>query len=290
MGEIVGCGLLAHAPTIMLPLETRLELNEGKEISLVTGLRRLRAEVLDALKADTILIFDSHWATTVEFIVAGQSRRQGLYTSGELPRGMCQIPYDIEGQPDLARAIAEDVVGLGTPCIANDDPCLPIYYPTINSNHYLKGPEKWVSLGVCQTADTVDFLTVGEGVRRAIERTPGRFVLIASGSMSHRFWPLRVLAQHEASDPIHISSATAREADLERLGWFHAGDHARVIDTMDAFLQHRPEAHFGHYLMMAAAVGGRACRAKGRLFSDYENATGTSQVHVWFDRPETGWV
>ena len=40
MGKIVGAALLAHAPTIMLPEEVRYELNDGKEISLVPGLRR----------------------------------------------------------------------------------------------------------------------------------------------------------------------------------------------------------------------------------------------------------
>ncbi len=37
MGEVVGAGLVAHVPTIMLPDEVRLEINEGKEISLVPG-------------------------------------------------------------------------------------------------------------------------------------------------------------------------------------------------------------------------------------------------------------
>ena len=35
MGEVVGAALVAHVPTIMLPEETRLEINEGKEITLV---------------------------------------------------------------------------------------------------------------------------------------------------------------------------------------------------------------------------------------------------------------
>jgi 3,4-dihydroxyphenylacetate 2,3-dioxygenase len=39
MGEVVGAAILAHVPTIMLPKETRYELNDGKEISLVPGLR-----------------------------------------------------------------------------------------------------------------------------------------------------------------------------------------------------------------------------------------------------------
>jgi len=289
MGEIVGMGLVAHAPTIMLPLEVRLQLNEGKEISLVPGLRRLRTEVLDVLQADTIILFDTHWATTVEFIVAGHERRSGLYTSEELPRGVRQVPYNIPGNPPLAVAMAASVRAAGIPCIANDDPHLPIHYPTININHYLPGPEKWVSVGMCQTAVTQDYLDVGTAIGTAIEQAPGRVVLLASGSMSHRFWPLRELEKHEASDPIHIRTPEARAADLERLDWFYEGNHAAVIDTMDDFLQFAPEARFGHYLMMAAAAGGRQCRAKGRRFSDYENATGTSQVHVWFDRPEGGW-
>jgi len=49
MGEVVGAGLLAHVPTIMLPYAERLDLNEGKEISLVPGLERLRAEVFETL-------------------------------------------------------------------------------------------------------------------------------------------------------------------------------------------------------------------------------------------------
>ncbi len=39
MGEIVGAGIVSHVPTIMLPEEVRLEINEGKEITLVPGLQ-----------------------------------------------------------------------------------------------------------------------------------------------------------------------------------------------------------------------------------------------------------
>ena len=68
MGEVVGAGLLAHVPTIMLPRQDRLDLNEGQEISLVPGLERLRAEVFEVLDYDTVVVFDSHWFTTVEFV------------------------------------------------------------------------------------------------------------------------------------------------------------------------------------------------------------------------------
>lgn len=285
MGEIVGAALLAHAPTIMLPKDVRYELNEGKEISLVPGLQRFKVEVMDVLKPDTVILFDSHWFTTVEFCVAAHERRTGRFTSDELPRGMSQVPYDLKGNPQLARSIAEQATACGVRTTPIDDPCLPIHYPTINIAHYLHGGEEWITVGCAQTGETPDFLAVGEGVRRAVAASDRRVLLIASGSMSHRFWPLSQLHLHEASDPIHISRPEAREADYERLEWFYQGDHASVIDTMPEFLQHVPEARFGHYLMMAGACGGRAWNWPGVRYSDYENATGTSQVHVYFARP-----
>ncbi|WP_126173809.1 3,4-dihydroxyphenylacetate 2,3-dioxygenase [Altericroceibacterium xinjiangense] len=288
MGQIVGAGIVAHAPTIMMPEQDRYELNEGKEISLVPGLRRLREEVLDELKPDTIVIFDTHWHTIVEFCVTSHARRAGLYTSDELPRGMKQIPYDLKGNPQLAAAMAEKATENGVRTTPIDDPWLPIHYPTVNLSTYLQDDEEWISVSHAYTGEPETFLKVGEGIGQAIAQSDRRVVLIASGSMSHRFWPFLQIPLHEASDPVHITRPEAREADLERLGWLAEGDHARVIDTMDDYLRHLPEARFGHYLMMAAACGGRDWKARGRLFSDYENATGTSQVHVWFDMPGSG--
>lgn len=283
MGQIIGAGIVAHAPTIMMSREDRLALNEGKEISLVPGLHRLKSEVLDALRPDVIVLFDTHWFTIVEFCVAAHARRKGLYTSDELPRGMKQIPYDLRGDPALAHAMAEHATAAGVRTTAIDDPHLPMHYPTVNLSTFLQGKEAWISVSHAYSAEPDDFLAVGHGIGEAIRASDKRVVLIASGSMSHRFWPFRQIAQHEASDPIHISSPAAREADLERLAWFAQGNHAAVIDSMPDYLRHAPEARFGHYLMMAAACGGRDWKAKGRQFSDYENATGTSQVHVWFD-------
>jgi 3,4-dihydroxyphenylacetate 2,3-dioxygenase len=290
MGEIIGAGLVSHVPTMMLPLDIRMELNEGKDISLIDGLKRLRTEVLDVLKPDTIIIFDTHFATLLEVVVATHARRTGKYTSDELPRGMSQIPYDLIGDPELGERITVEATLAGTRSTPIDDPYLPIHYGTLNVAKYLQGDERWLTVSLCQSADTDDFLKFGQGLARAIAALDRRVVLLASGSMSHRFWPLKELPLHEASDPIHIRTPEARAADMERLAWFEEGRHDKVIETMPAFLAHAPEGRFGHYLMMAGALGGEACKAKGRLFSEYENATGTSQVHVWFDRPEGGWT
>jgi len=276
----------------MLPYAERLELNEGKEISLVPGLQRLRREVFETVEADTVVVLDSHWHTTVEFVVAAQEVRAGLFTSDELPRGMCRIPYDWRGDPELARAMAEHAERYGTWITAIDDPCLPVHYATVNLWTYLgRGLDRrWVSVSTAQTGDTEDFLRAGRALAAAIAATDRTVLLIASGAMSHTFWSLRELRAHEASDPAHIRTAAARTADLERIAWLEAGDHARVIGTMPDFLKYRPEARFGPYLMMIAALGEGAVIAPGRTYSEYENSVGTGQIHVWFDRPAAGWT
>lgn len=290
MGEIVGVGLISHAPTIMFDEATRRELNEGKEISLVPGLVRLRTEVFDRLDADTVVIIDSHWETTVEHVLSAHARRSGHMTSSELPRGMAGIPYDYRGDPELAKLAAEIGVEMGTPTHASEDDYLPVYYATVNLVHYLHDDERIMSISVVQTGEADDFLTMGRAIGEAVSRIDRRVIVLASGGMSHSFWPLSQIAEHEASDPIHIFTPEARAADEQRLRWMETGDHRRIVEMMDDYMPHNPEGDFGHYLMMLGAVGGVDCTAPGELFSDYENATGTGQVHVWFERPDGGWT
>ena len=290
MGKVVGAAILAHVPTIMLPEKVRYDLNEGKEISLVPGLKKFRKEVMETLDYDTVVVLDSHWATTVEFVITAQAERSGLFTSEELPRGMSQVPYAFKGDPELAMAAAKYDEKNGTWITPISDPHLPIFYATVNLWHYLgRGlDKKWVSISVCQTATAEDFLRAGRALGEAIRDTDRKVLLLASGALSHTFYKLRELRKHESSDPSHIYSEGARLADLERIEWMKQGDHARILDTMDEFKQFKPEANFSHWLTMAGATGEGDNTAKGVMYSDYENSIGTGQVHVYFPEPAAG--
>lgn len=291
MGEIVGAGLLAHVPTIVLPDDVRRALNHGRESTLYTGLHDLKREVLAELRPDLIVVFDSHWFTTVEFVITAHSRRKGFFTSGELPRGMSSVAYDMPGAPDFAHLVgrlADETPQCWITPIDNEH--LPVEYATTNFLGFLQGEEAWVTVSTCQTSEPVDFATVGRVIARAVAESDHRVVLIASGALSHTFHTLRTLRDHEAAGEEHIFSEGAREADKALIARLLAGDHAAVLDGLGEFSAFKPEARFGHYQMMVAALGGRDCTAPGRLFSDYENSIGTGQVHVWFDRPAGGWA
>lgn len=246
--------------------------------------------MFETVDYDTVVVLDSHWFTTVEFVVTAQDRRAGLFTAEELPRSMCRIPYDWRGDPELAFAMEETGKEHSTWVTAIDDAYLPTYYATLNLWKFLgEGLDKrWISLSVAQTGDREDFLRAGRALGDAIRRTDRKVLLIASGALSHTFWKLRELRDHEASDPSHIRTPEAYAADLERIAWFEQGDHAKVLDTMDSFMKYRPEAMFAHYLMLAGALGERDLTATARQYGEYENSIGTGQVHLWFDRPEQG--
>jgi 3,4-dihydroxyphenylacetate 2,3-dioxygenase len=291
MGEIVGAGFLAHVPTIVLPDDVRRSLNNGNESTLYTGLHQLRREVFDVLKPDLVIVFDSHWFTTVEFVITSAERRLGFFTSEELPRGMSSVPFDVKGDPSFAKLVGG--IADATPeCWITpiDNEHLPIMYATTNFFPFLQGDEAWLSVSTCQTSEPRDFETVGKVIASAVEQSDRRVILIASGALSHTFHTLRTLRDHEAAGEEHIFSEVARLADHNVIDAWLRGDHASVIDNYPEFFKVKPEGRFAHYQMMVAALGGRDCVAPGRLFSRYENSIGTGQVHVWFDQPKNGWT
>ena len=74
-----------------------------------------------------------------------------------------------------------------------------------------------------------------------------------------------------------------RALDQEVLALWKEGRHDAVLDRFPELEAAKYEGHGAHYAQMMGALGGKACRAKGTQLSEYENAAGTGNVHVWFD-------
>ena len=282
MGELVGFAVVAHQPTIMLPEEQRVRLGGGHDTTLVAGFARLR-ERLDAVAADTLVIVDTHWFTTFEHCLAGQERRTGVFTSDEVPRVICDQPFDYPGAPELATLTHAEAKGRGIRTTNVTTPSLPTHYPTLNLVHWLRRDEGVLSVSICQTADRDDFLAFGSALGEAIERSDRRVAILGSGGLSHRFWPLRELPAHMGYEPADVISDAARAADARVLDWWRAGNHAAVLDSHVELLASSPEGRFGHYIIAVGAAGGVRCRIRGEQLSDYEASVGTGQVHMWFD-------
>lgn len=283
MGEIVTAAVVGHVPTVMLDEAVRRRLGgTGEDTTLVEGYRRLKAH-FESKAVDTWVIFDTHWLTTTEHVVAGAARHRGVYTSDELPRAIHELPFDYPGAPELAEAVRDVARERRIRVTSATTPTLPYHYPTINLVHHMHRGERVLSVGVCQTAEIDDYLEFGAAIGTAVERTGARAALLGSGGMSHRFWPLREIFDHQGYDPAHVITPEARAADRHVLECWERGEHAAVCDFYPEYRAHAPEGRFGHYLMLLGAIGGRACRAPGERCSAYESSIGTGQVHVVFD-------
>ena len=88
-----------------------------------------------------------------------------------------------EGEPqrlDIA-AVSHDLFPMlgmrtviGRRITAVDDPYLPVHYPTINLLPFLQGDERWVSAGICQTADQQDHASLRKLARYAFAQVGQR--------------------------------------------------------------------------------------------------------------------
>lgn len=283
MGRIVGAAVVSHHPGLVQPKEVRVQRGNGRDSDLIEGFDRVRAKV-DAVKPDTFVIFDTHWLTTSMHLVAGAAHYAGRFTSDELPYSMSAFPYDYRGAPELG-ALVEEVAREKKVTARNvTEPSLPLHYPTINVVHLLGKGEKVLSVGTCQTARFRHFLDMGEVVGEAIRRSDSRVVLLASGAMSHKFYDLdHVPPNPRIWHPDNVSDPRNRALDLEVLELWKQGRHDIVLDRFPELEAAKYEGHGAHYAQMMGALGGRACRAKGTQLSEYENAAGTGNVHVWFD-------
>jgi len=284
MGEIVAAAIFGHQPSIMAPEAMRKAMGRGTDTTLVApGMKNLR-DALDAARADTLVVFDTHWFTTIEHVVAGAARFRGIYTSEELPTLITDYAFDYPGAPALAESVAAVAKERGLRLTNATSPHMAQHYPTLNVVHHLHRGEKVLSVGTCQTAEPHNFLDLGACLAEAIARLPdGRIALVGSGGMSHRFWPMDVILQHGTFHTDDLISPEARDIDLRILGLWRDGHHAAVLDLLPEYQRFHPEGFFAHYLTLIGAIGGRDCKAPGRQLSEYENAVGTGQVHVWFE-------
>jgi hypothetical protein len=277
----------------MLPEEVRLEINEGKEITLVPGLHRIKAECLDRLQPDAVIVFDTHWESTFEHIVTSHERRQGKFTSHELPRGMKQIPYDMPGDPELANLIAAQAEGRDDCWIlANDDPYLPLFYGTVNIWTFLGDPKTGLAergaepvlrhgrLPAVRRADRQgDRAERSAGCVAGVRRDDAPLLQLQGSAQAREPEGPR---QHLRSRVLRRRHGRAREV---RQGGPRRRDrrHARVPQGLPRGpLRPLPDDGRG--------ARWKDCTATGELFSEYEASVGTGQVHVWFERPEGGWT
>lgn len=284
MGEIVGAAIVSHHPGLMQDEDFRIKMGAGRDSDLIAGAHRLRAKI-DAVKPDVLVIFDTHWFTTGYHLYDAGAHYSGNYVSDEMPWYLHGQKYDYRGAPELARLcqeVAEEHKVMGR---AVSDPDLGRHYATLNVLRLIDAHEKILTVSNCQNCESEHFLESGAVVGEAIRRSDMRAVLLASGALSHKFNGINWEQKNpRIYDPENVSSQANIESDHEAMALFEQGRHDIILERFPTEYAKIPwEGLGGHYLQMIGAMGGAACSAKGESLSEYENARGTGNVHMWFD-------
>jgi 3,4-dihydroxyphenylacetate 2,3-dioxygenase len=287
MGQIVGAALVSHHPGLMQCEEFRRAMGAGQDSDLIAGYARLRDRI-EAARPDVVMIFDSHWFTTGYHLVDGGTRYQGTYISDEMPWYLHGVPYDYRGHPQLATLIETVSRERGGYNRAIFHPDLGRQYATVNLVKQLRlelSDTPVVTVSSCQNCEWRHFLDSGETIGEAISRSGLRVLLLASGALSHKFNPIdwkphhpRIFHESNVSSPENVAS------DKGAIALMQQGRHDEILARWNDEYRRLPWEAFGaHYLQMVGAMGGAKCRARGEALSEYENARGTGNIHVWFE-------
>jgi 3,4-dihydroxyphenylacetate 2,3-dioxygenase len=286
MGEIVAAVFTTHVPRLMITDPQARRAYMGKNVTtFYEAMEQIERERLSSLDFETYALIDTHWFTTLEYILNANERLTGVYTSDEIPQMIHELAYDYPGDPQLARTIETFARERGIRVMAAAYPHLPVHYPTLNVMHYFNpgGRRRVLSISVCQTASIHNDLAFGEMLAEAIRASERRVVLIAAGGLSHRFWDYDRLLQRASASPEDISAPGNRIYDERIMEWFRAGQHESVLDAAEDYrAKCSPEGRFSHYLIMASAMGGRRWNWRGEQFGRYEAAIGTGQAIFFF--------
>ncbi len=159
---------------------------------------------------------------------------------------------------------------------------IAIQYPTINLVHHLQWDRPVLRIGICQHAEAHNFLDFGAALGDAIARSDTHVGDPRVGRDESSVSTLDTSSNHVKTAAEHVISAEARAFDEAVLARWARGEHAGVIDSYPDYKPFKPEGLLGHYLHGRRPQ--RTARERpGAQLSEYENAFGTGQVHVWFD-------
>ncbi|MCB1357976.1 MAG: 3,4-dihydroxyphenylacetate 2,3-dioxygenase [Maritimibacter sp.] len=281
MGEIVLAAKMTHVPTLQMSEQEGPV--KGKRQAAIDGHLEI-ARRAKALGVDTVVICDTHWVVNAGFHINANDRFEGLLTSSEFPQFIRDLPFSHQGNPELGDAIAEAASELGVYTLAHHLDSLDLEYGTLVPMHFMSREHdmKVVSIAAwCTVHDHDESRVIGEAIRKAVEASDSKVLLVASGSLSHKIWSNKDYAPNNGT--FTISSEFNRQMDLHVLELWKRGDHATFLKMLGDYAVHcSGEGSMHDTAMLYGALGWDSYTGKCEIVTEYFPSSGTGQVNVIF--------
>ena len=272
---------VSHVPSMVLS-ELPGE-HHGCRAAAIDG-HRLIAERARALGADTALIFDVHWLVNAGYHVNCKTRFQGTYTSHELPHFVKDLRYDYPGNPTLGRRVAAVASERGVATRAHEVDSLELEYGSLVPMRYMNRDIeparhfKLVSVAAwCAWHSLDDSRRFGAAVREAIEQSDSRVLVLASGSLSHRF------QDNGNVQMFDISREFYRQVDLRVVELWREGRWAEFCAMLPEYAEHcHGEGGMHDTAMLLGLLGWSDYGGRAEVVTDYFASSGTGQINAIF--------
>jgi len=278
MGEIVQAAKITHVPSIWM--SHTIKKFRGIRQPAIDGLRELGRRAR-AAGVETFVVFDTHWIVNQGFHVNAKARHSGVFTSHELPHMLSDLAYDYRGDPELAKAMAARAGEAGFRAIAHDTPHLACEYATLVPMHFMNedGFARVVPVAANQFASIEEGRRMGEAIGKAIAAGARKVSILASGSLSHAFWPNAVSTEGLNT----VNGEFNRQMDLRVLDLWQQGRWTEFLAMLPDYARLcHGECAMIDTAMLFGALGWDGYRGRMEEVTPYFGSSGTGQANVAF--------
>ncbi len=277
MGTLSLAAKITHVPSMYISEQPGK--HQGCRDNAIEGHKEI-ARRAKALGVDTIVVFDVHWLVNAGYHINCNSEFGGIYTSNELPHFIQDMEYKYSGNPALGQLIAERANARGVMTRAHEVDSLHLEYGTLVPCRYMNSDQQFKVISIaawCAWHDLADSRRFGEAVKEAIELSDSNVMVLASGSLSHRF---NSNGSGEMS-MFEISNEFYRQVDLRVLDLWQQGRWKEFTDMLEVYNETcHGEGGMHDTAMLLGMLGWDEYRGKAEILGEYFASSGTGQVNA----------
>ena len=280
MGEIVLAAKITHVPSMFISEEEGP--HKGCRQPAIDGLKEIGDRIRE-MGVDTIVIADTHWLVNAGYHINANTDCSGIYTSTEFPHFIRNLEYRYAGDAELGEAIARKATEMGTFTRCHTDvPSLGLQYGTLVPLRFMGIDEtiKIVSIAAwIYDAELEESRIMGEAIRKAVEASDKKVAFLASGSLSHRIAPNRVVDDHLFKN----SSPFNEKTDLMVLDMWKNGEIREFLRMLPQYARDcSGEGNMHDTAMLFGLLGWNDYEGEGEILTNYFPSSGTGQCNVVF--------
>ncbi|MEX1029222.1 MAG: extradiol ring-cleavage dioxygenase [Paenibacillaceae bacterium] len=153
---------------------------------VVAKLKEVSAKIY-SLKPDVVVLVSCHWPSTFNHYVDCHQVHKGVLTAVECPDLISDVPYNYQGDEQLAWQLVQAGQDAGIQVVGMNDPYYVWDYGSLVPLRYLVPNEDIpvINLSVTLAASLEETYKWGQQIAKVLRESNKRVVFVSSGALSH---------------------------------------------------------------------------------------------------------